>query len=1859
MKNLLLILAFVLAMPAAWGQSYDKMWKAVSDRQGKDLPKSALAEVAKIRQKALREGNDAQLLRSVLVTYQLQNDIAPDSSSACLQRMEAACAKEKKPVVRALWENALGQVYAAQWGDTAAATRAHDLLLASVKDVSLLGQTKATDWLPLFTKGEDSRYYGDDLLSVLSRRLFEGVGNLTTAEQDSLRARMLNYYKKSGRREAALLTELDIIKAHTSTGKTLDERSDYKSLCRLKEEYKDLALNVETYIQLVGISAQGDKVKNDSTLIVLAREGLARYGKEKRAAALQNYINTMQEPLLQLSSTTGIGYPGRLQSITLRARNMESLTLRVYRTALTAEDLLGNVEAKDVIGRATSVQTLEHALPVHPAYVNFSDSLSFVCAEPGIYVLRLSAPGLGDSYTFFRVTRLQPLSLCGNIGQNRVTPVDALSGRPLLKGQVKAYESTGSGSYKLTATYNADAEGNIFLPQQKGYRTRYLLSVGTDEYGPTFSPNTGAYHTENTYIRNVLNTFTDRGIYRPGQQVHFGVVAYTQVDDDITAAADLALTATLTDTNGKEVDTLHVTTDILGAAGGTFTLPETVLPGAFSITIKSSDKSKFTTSRTTVRVEEYKRPTFTVDIPEPDSAYKLGDSLRLAGKAETYTGLPLRGAKVKYTIAYGRGYYDHTKSESGETVTDDEGRFYVPVVFKADDDSDGGDYYGATGRMYCPWYLRHYAVTADVTAENGETQSADRTLYASRRSSWLAYEWETTMCRENLPKVTVWRRNSPWRNITSTGRYEIRKDSALVLEGNFTTGKAFIPAGLDKLPSGQYDVRLYCADLDTAAFAFTLMSETDTRPWGKDHMTYYVRKSEAGDSAYVMVGSIHQDVTLFYDLIAGGKVIDSKRYKIGDSIEKFSLSYKEEYGDGARAVFAFVHDGALYSQDVTVQRPVPEKKLQLHWSTFRSKLQPGQKEEWRLRITHADGTPADASLMACLYDASLDQLAANPWDFALSFRRTLPSAYYRTMSTYYLNLSLYGTAQRTSVPELTFTDWQPDLFMSNYGIMFAGRRGGIMYANARTAMKSSMVLAETDAAVPMAMKEASDEAEPVEALGNGTDAGAGEVAKTTMEPRKNFAETAFFMPALRTNKKGEVSLIFTLPESLTTWQFRALAHDGTMNYGQTDTTVVARMDFMVQPNMPRFLREGDKATLPVTLSNLTGKAVKGTARCEILDAETGAMLASLKQPFKMEKEQTLYFSYNATAGHPVLIVRTTASTGAFSDGEEHYLPVLTSREQVTRTLPFDMTAAGTKELRIDTLWQNTDGTAEKRLTVEVSSNPTWYAVAALPVVTEADCYSVTSWARRYYALTLAQYIAKHNPEIRRAAASGQSAKAWADLLNRNPELKQTLLAETPWTDEAQGEAQRTAALPKLFDETANSARRTAALDKLQQQQLAEGAWGWFKGMYPSEYITTEVCMMLARLYELTGDRDAEGMLRRAFRYLERETAKEVKQMKKDEKKYHTTFSASEQHLKYLYVRALLGKGQDADAKYLLDKFEKPEKTTMWEKAMTAVVLGRYGRKAAALTAVQSLKEHTVQRDGMGRYFDTDRALWCGESYKIPTQTAVIEALTQVTPADRTTLAEMKLWLMQARRTQGWETSRAVTDALFALLIGTADNDSVQTLSGTKPLYYTLRKGTDVLAVNAQSKAVGAETVGYFKQSYDDDRTLGADNIIIRKQNDGLAWGAVYAQYTLPAADVAEGGKGLTVKRTLEVKRGTAWQPLAEGDALTKGYRVRQVFTITADRDYDFVSLKAARAACLEPAEALSGYTSDGDVWFYRVVRDASNEYFFEQLRKGSHTLTEEMFVDRTGTYTLGTAKVQSLYAPEFTGNSSGLSVTVK
>ncbi len=1799
MKMRLNILLFCLAlMLPGVAQTYDALWQEVDKARAADLPKTALTALAKIEAKAAAEGNDAQLMSALLVGGACRYDIAPDSGRIALQGMEAAAQRETRPVVSAMWHAALGtlgvQGYA-RYLLRSPEERQHvaEHFRAAIAAFEALEKTPAAPWQPLLRLYEGNEaFYADDLLGAVGYACINTY-SLPQAERRTWAHRIATHYEAGGNRNAALLATLDSMR--------LDDEATDAGFLAVAEQYADLPLNVKTYVVWMDCPSMTEQVFYPE-----ARKALKRYGRSPEAAPLRRYVEQTERPTAHLRLSSALLYPGEAVEAALHGRNVRKVSLRIHRLALTAAELQQTEQSHQTLKKKTTgkAQLFSCTLPDTPPYEVRKDTLRLRLDAPGVYLCELLADGKVHSHSVIHISAVRPLQVSQPDGSVLLRLVDAESGTPLRDGVLTTYDR----DMRRLRRVEAAADGSFRLPVGEERIFRYFVTTKTDTYAPEFS----RLHTWQTRYRTDdnathLQLFTDRAIYRPGQQVQVGGVLFTQQGDDLRTENRKEVKLALLDVNRKTVDSLTVSTDEFGTVGATLAIPQYCLPGYFSVEARSGGAL----ASHYFRVEEYKRPTFSVENEKITDAYALGDTVAVSALAKTYSGLPVAGAKVNWTVRreMWMRMSDEPYSLTGTAVTDADGRFSIDVPLLIPEKERGE-------RTYCRYFFH---VNYDVTAENGETVTGSATLHAANRAAWYDVAWAASVVKEHLPQVVIHRRNAAGNDLGGKVAYRLEADGRTVCADSCESGKAFVPSMLNNLPSGTYNIIIGAeggdAEAETVKQSFLLFSEKDTKPSGSATLWQHIRTSDSGDEAFMMVGSPEQNVTLFYELFTAERVLESRVIHFSDSLLHFPLCYQPAYGDGATARFVFVKNGKLFDVSAEIRKPMPDKRLTLSWQTFRSRLEPGQQEQWRLSVKKPDGTPANAAVMVRLYDAALDAFAKDAWGFTFFFPRRLGINRTELLTNPGRQYMVFKESMVKTRPQASGFD-------------------GMAYD---TAEMTSNTLATA-----ASMKKAS-------VRGAGTSLEYGGNA-----PRTNFAETAFFHPALRTDSTGSVNIDFTLPESLTSWNFNALAHSAAMDFGILDTMIVARKDFMVQAALPRFLRSGDNAELPATLRNLTKETVQGIIRCTLTDAQSGKTVLSLAENFSLlpDGAQTFTFPFVATTDFPMLVCRITAEGKDFGDGEEHYLPVFSDLVSISRSIPFSMTEKGTRTFALDTLLAG--NATHRNLTVELTSHALWQIVAALPQLAETSGESATAWASRYYSLCIADYLARTNPDLRRAITQLPDTVTDNLITNHFAELAEA----SPWLREAENEKTRAKALKTLFDTDMTAARMASALDRLRALRNDNGAWSWYKGMPSNAYITMEVATLLARTASLTGDKRTADELQQAFAFLQSRVAEEVKDMKETERKLKKELAPSEFQLRYLYLRSLMKMKPDADAKFLMDRAEKQTGgLTMYEKALNAVVLAKAGREAAAQRNIRSLLEHTVSNAEMGRWFDTDRAQISWQSYRIPTQTAAVEALSLL--GDEKALSEMRLWLMQTKRTQLWETSRATSDALYALLATTADT---KTLADEQSLWFTLRSGKEIIGFNSPDNA---SATGFVSMNFDDKtaeslwkkpRKAALD---VRKNNDGLSWGSVTASYTVPAAEVKNEGRGLTLVRRFEVMREGKWQPLAADVAVSVGDRVRQVFTLTSDRDYDFVSLCSARPACLEPVRPLSGYTWQNGLSCYRVVRDASNEYFFEKMPKGSREFEEEFFISHAGSFQSGIAELRSVYAPEFSGTASGAMLRVE
>lgn len=1591
----------------------------------------------------------------------------------------------------------------------------------------------------------------------------------------------------------------------------------------------------------------------------IVREGIAGYPRYEGINQLKNIEKEILNASLSLEIATA--YPGEQQSVKVNYKNLTGITLQLYKVNLPVTSAVLQNRTTHFESKYARLQREEHfSLKPTTDYLNVDTTLTIQAPQAGIYFLKAvpdGKKGVSDG-TLMNVTALKTIYRPLPDGTLELVVVDAVSGQPVSEAEVTIYTEKGGG-YSPQQTYQADKQGTLKLDFLNSNKYWYNAHTAADNAMPILNLWKNDYYYKESKRKEVLQLFTDRSIYRPGQTVYVSGLAYEMEKDSTRVLADKKYTVSLYDANNNETGKVEVWTNGFGSFSGQFVLPSPCLTGYFSL--RAADTS------VSFKVEEYKRPTFDVTFEPVKVEYQVGDSIEVAGMAKTFAGAPVQNARVHYNISRSYAWFWRFMGRGsarweGEAMTDADGKFSVPVHFEIDSD-----------RRESPLWYYTYNIQADVTDGAGETQQANLSLPLGSTSMVLNMDnLPDNLVKEKKLEIKLTAMNLSGEPVDTPVTYQVvemeeqkdgqEKEGRKVLTGTVEANKSFVPEAIYALPSGNYRLKLSAKDTQgrecTASKNFLLFSLNDKRPPFVITDWFYQDGLEfdAASPATVYIGSSEKNVYLLYDVFAGNKRLESKRIELSDSVVSFRFPYKKEYGDGILVSMAFVKDGRLYSHNARIMKPAPEKKLQLKWTTFRDKLRPGQQEEWKLTVLYPDGSPAEAEMLATMYDASLDKIySAHKLDFGVDFHYVVPLTYWNT--SYMRNAYLYVDfpLKRLRAVPLEYSELiipstgRMEAMVVGYGGSPRATLAGALKIRGRSAANAVM---NQEAVTDMVLQEEMVETSAQEKVEMGSSE---ELAETgDIQIRENFAETAFFYPQLRTNEKGEVSISFVLPESLTRWTFMGLAHTRNVDYGKIEATATASKEFMLQPNMPRFVRVGDKANIAASLMNLSDKGVKGTVRMELFNPETEKVFYSQKQKFDVKGGETghVNFTFEVSDKYAVMACRMVADGDTFSDGEQRYIPVLTDKQWVTETVPLNVNGEGAHTFSLENLFNKHSKTAsEQRLTVEFTAHPAWYAVQALPVVAHPQNEDALSWATAYYAHSLAAYIVKENPRIKQVfdswKAQGGTKETFMSNLQKNQELKNILLAETPWLAEATNEAEQKQRIATLFDLNTMNSQLAVSVEKLGELQNADGAWSWYKGMQGSRYVTTQVMEMLVRLNALThqdADSRMQPMIQKGFEYLGKQAAEEYKSMKEAEKKGAVGIRPSEQVLRYLYICALDGKApvDEKVNRYFIDKLSgEGKELTIYGKALGAIILQQSGKVAEARLFMQSLMEYSVVTDEMGRYFDTPKARYSWFSYKIPTEVAAMEAIQRITK-DTKAIDEMKRWLLKQKQTQTWETPIATADAVYALM-ATGASDLLANTGGVE-----ITLGKEVIRTPAD------DAIGYIKKTVSGD-VMNIKKVRVDKEGAGMGWGAVYAQYLESMDQIGEQGNGLSVSRQLY--KGD--EALNESVPLKVGDKITVRLTVKADRDMDFVQIKDDRAACMEPLQAVSGFRWGNGLGYYQATKDASTQFFIDQMRKGTYVIEYQVYVNRTGEYQAGIATVQSAYAPEFGGHTGGYRVMVE
>ena len=1684
-------------------QTFKQLWKNVEQHRRKDLPKSALKAVHAIRQKALETHDTPQLIAAMLSTYQLEKEISPDSTQKVIEEMERFCAAETRPVPLALWHSVLGQVLnqessvedifgeesvdneaevlneALEGGEEAGEqaktplTRSLEHFRAAFQDIPALATAKVEDYEALFNVSPKAATRIDHkLLVALLQDLFE-IENyhskppFSVTEYVALLEKSRDLFLKNHEERAALQAEVLLLQAKGDSylvnfTATLsldnDEKTDVGEKCTFVSQAAALEA-VEKVLARYGhlpeagevavwqchlMASESEGVEAQlSKAIELAKEYTKKY--VDYAHELKNFINEQTHPIFEVSwadsKEVQAGralYPETKVVLPVKFRNVQKASVQLYRLSNISANELEKANASNHVQQRLQQILKKHGAKVPlftkqlrpspaPAYEEREDSIAFQAPKSGLYLMRLTVDGWYD--------RLAP-----------------------------CYVSRGQRLLFNSASRHQDAPEYLVVDQRSGEEINNKADLDALPEIAELPFWMQRKHTPlNPKLEHSIEVYTDREVYRPNQMVEASALIYTQEVDIFQVLPNARVKARLLDTDGKEVKAQTLISDEMGVVSMRFMLPKYCKPGHFKVEFALVDDNgnpHSVNNAKSFRVEEYKRPNFSVKLDDLTRKLALSDSVRFEGVAETFAGLPVADAELKWKLDLNAwGFYRGRRGGSnnsaqlltGTIKTDESGRFSIPVDWTFEDKS-----------------ALNLNFSVEVVAPDGEEQSANF-------NQWISPRTESEEEQQQQPLFEM--------------KYNDTEDEAqLTING-----------------SGRLFLRLVSTNRG---------------------------------------------------------VIERKSLAVKDGFtQTIQWKEKDNLGDAVTAYLYLLKDGEFHTKTITVTRPHPDKRLQLSWSTFRSQLTPGEYEEWELHVTYPDGKPADANVIARLYDASLDAFLnpegtaeKDPWKLQYLFPREKPSG-----DWYHPNVGMpsfypryyYEPSYDKEQPSVT---WRGGLF--DYYLDTQLRRDGITVMAADDAMTVEETSMEEEA---RAMPLKANRAAKVRQNGDSADA--------ANAVRKNFAETAYFNPTLRTDAEGKASISFILPSSLTEWTFNAFAFDRTLNSGTLTDKVVARKQLNAQVATPRFLREGDRMQWPVSLYNRSEQSQKGNLYLDIIDANTRETLQSFSQPYDLEagKSLTQHWEWEVPMGCPNIAVRVMAKAENFSDGEEHEIPILPRNITMTVAEPF--TVRGREDITAKT------EKAKAALMARLGKHKD----AKIEVAAERDVYK-----------EVADLVPK-----------------WMQVLNGSAYDQAVNLYGIQY---AMSYALRP--LVSLSDSELQ-AYRQSAYDRLKAEQTSEGGWSWYPGMKASPYITSQIAILLARANRpSTGYPLDESLLQAAMKFLDKEMTNRMAECKQKELQPYV----GETEINYLYLCHLLDNKETPTIRYWRNQMGKDDvyAYTMYGKAVQAQILAETKYKELAKTALQSVIEHTVASPEMGRYFDTQRALSGYASYRIPTQVMTLEALHKTSDETLKPLSldreevinEMYLWLLQSKRTQVWNNSRATTDAAYSLL-------TTQTFFGLSP-----------------------------------------------------TWGAVEATYTATPEEIIAQGSGFKLERSLQVLRDGKWKTLSGKQknthfTLKVGDHVRWVYTLKAERDFDHVALKSTRPAALESKNPFSGITWMNGLSAYRMVRDAENEYFFEHLAKGKYTFYDEMVVMRAGAFSGGVATVQCTFAPEFMGNSSAVEVEVK
>jgi len=1652
---------------------------------------------------------------------------------------------------------------------------------------------------------------------------------------------------------------------------------------------------------------------NSAKAMAICEDAIANFPESRGAKSCLVLKQQILEKAINLS-VQDVELPNKPIALYVGYQNITRIAFRLIKTTQAELESLLNVNDQKARNEALLKLKPTHnwqvEIPFEADYHKHSTILNLPPLEGGIYVLLASFNNdftSGGLVTFIHF-QVSHLSFIHNKTKNTniFFVLDRETGKPVKNAQVtiqsRIYDYVNR-NYKteIIGKFMVGKNGKIEIKKDEitGSRAFYIeIETAKDKlYSDNYFDNYYPKPEQTKHLQTFL--FTDRAIYRPGQIVFFKGILLEQDDKESNIKVNQLEEIKFYDANNQLINTIKRTTNDFGSFEGSFTIPTGILNGNMRLSTEHGSIN--------INVEEYKRPTFEVTLESPNAQFALDEMVTLNGNAVAYAGFGLDSVSFSYKVERGQQFpywrscwgwppfgAEKTLIANGASFTNNDGSFTVDFKLVPDEN---------TNNRFNPVFV--YTLTVDVTDRNGETRTGTKTLYASSNALIIStniedeidkseignYQLTTTNLQGKVVKTTLNESifvlypesdierpmilQQPDRQLLTNDELKLyfpldnfykqtdpeKRLKKLIFKGFIRVDSAanIFPQEATDWEQGTYYVELSAHDKFGKEVKFikefTLFDEQSKEIPGKSLAWSSVSKitAEAADTLEFQFGSAAQNNFVLVELSAGIRIIQRNWLRV--SHEKIKIPYLVQADDRGklRCTFTYIRYNRLMNSVLDVDIPFTNTILDLQLETKRDRLTPGMKDTWTVSVKSKNNAQVRSELMAALYDASLDAFVLHNWYFSLLSYRPFLSPWSADQGFSVGNsLGLFSRDVTDFFPQPILN---PSLnwfglsqFSRNYTRPFLMADGAKMEGKATlTVMNDTDNLVRSDET----LKEKTNPEKLI-------------IQEDTKSLRTNFNETAFFFPQLKTDTAGMVTFSFQLPYALTKWKLLLLAHTKDLKTGTAEFMFNASKDVMIMPNLPRFYREGDTAYVQAKIVNTSKNPINGTAFLEISDALTGQMLTAYlaenqTQPFEtVEPGKSKNIRWKIAIGKETNLIemKFSATAGTFTDSEQHQIPVLPQKTLITESLVLNTQANTTRLFSFKPL-NDKDVKQIERIEIQVCSNPSWYAIQALPYLVNDDFNNAESIFNHFYANTLASIIAQNIPEAIKVIDQWKTLNPNELLSNfeKNQQLKSVLLHETPWVMAAKDENDQKNRIAVLFDINRMQYERTTTMKQLKQLQTANGAWTWFPGMPESAYITNRIMAGLGKLIKLQADfsnqNNINAMVYPAIDYLDQNVTRSYEKLVSEKKT--SDYTLWTEHLNYLYTRSFFtDKALKEPTKPAFDFILKHLETD-WKtfdkgmQAMAAVALQRFGRQEAAKAILASLREHAILNPELGMYWkNTFASQW----YEAPieSQALIIQAFEEI-EGKSPDLDQMRTWLLSQKQTNCWRTTSGTAEAIYALLLRGTDwignNKSVEMKVGNQVIDQPTHQSSPIFTKVYTTSEINSNMI----------------EIEIHNPNPSMSWGGAFRQYFMDIDKVTASKTPLELTEELYIERigkngkelvSINNQPIGIGDKVI----VRIVLTV--DRAMEFVHLKDQRAASFEPVNVISGYTYKGGLGFYQTTKDASTDFFFDRLPKGKYVFEYELIASQSGEFSNGRALIECYYAPEFLSHSGGMRVKV-